>query len=144
MTDETFDLLYRSLDGDLTADEQQRLEAALSSSPELCREKNRLEAIRKAVAASGTDSFRPFFAERVMQRIRSTAEEGVEEQTFSRYLSHVFRRVVLAGAAVVIAFVIYNVAASRDVSLSTALGVPEITMEEVLSPPLETILEELS
>jgi anti-sigma factor RsiW len=143
MREEILDLLYRSFDGDLTADEQQRLEAALSS-PELRREKTRLETIRKAIAASRTDSFRPFFAERVMQQIKSAAPERVEEQTFSQYLSHVFRRVVLAGAAVVIAFLIYNVAVSREISLSTALGVPEITMEEVLSPPLETILEELS
>ena len=54
------------------------------------------------------------------------------------------RPVALAGAAAVLALMVYNIVDSRDVSLSAALGVPRTTLEEALDSPLASVLEELS
>jgi anti-sigma factor RsiW len=144
MNDKMLELLYRSLDGVLTPDEQASLNEALAASEELRAEKRRLHAMRQAVAQSAADTFRPFFAARVMQRIARSAEPKQASESFFRGLVYTFRRVALAGAMIIAAFIIYNITASDEISFTTVLGAPEISIEEVFEPPLNSILEDLS
>lgn len=138
------ELLYRSLDGELTPDEQASLNEALAASEELRAEKRRLHAIRQAVAQGAVDTFKPFFAARVMQRIAQAAEPRQASESFFGGLIYTFRRVALAGAMIIAAFIIYNITASDQISFTTVLGAPEISIEEVFELPLNSILEDLS
>jgi anti-sigma factor RsiW len=143
MNEQMLNLLYRSLDGELSPTDQRRLDEALAQSDVLREEKDRVLAMRESLSAGAAQSFKPFFAERVINRL--TAEsEGRGAETFLESLSYVFRRVAFAGALAVIALAIFNIVTSDTVSATAALGVPEITIEEVIETPFESVLEALS
>jgi hypothetical protein len=144
MNDAMLELLYRSFDADLTPKEQALLDEALAASEDLRTERLRILAMRQDVSRSGVDTFKPFLATRVMARIAESAEREATSERFLGALSHAFRRVVLAGAIVIAGFIIYNITVSDEISLTTVLGVPEISIEEVFEPPTSPILEDLS
>jgi anti-sigma factor RsiW len=144
MTDELLDLLYRSFDGELDRAEQCRLDQALAQSEMLREERDRILTIRESLSAGAAESFRPFFAERVINRLMAEAGEKSGAETFPESLSYVFRRVAFVGAAAVIGLAIFNIARSDTVSPTAALGVPEITIEEVMETPFESVMEALS
>jgi anti-sigma factor RsiW len=144
MNDKILELLYRSFDADLTHEEQMALDEALAASEQLRAEKRRIEAMRQSISSSAVDTFKPFFATRVMQQVAESAEPREVSEGLFRGLVYAFRRVALAGAMIIAAFIIYNVAASDQVSFTTVLGAPEISIEEVFEPPLNSLLEDLS
>jgi anti-sigma factor RsiW len=140
MNDKTLDLLYRSLDEELAPAERRRLDEALQQSESLREERSRILAVRKSLSAGAAEAFKPFFVERLMNRL---SREGRPE-TFLESLSYVFRRVVFAGAAAVIALAVFNIASSDTVSATAALGVPEITIDDVMETPFESVMEAFS
>jgi len=138
------ELLYRSLDGELSPDEKKDLDAALAGSPGLRREREDLLTMRGLVKDSGARSFGPFFAARVMNTIRSEREEGPAGARFFESLLHAFRRVALVGAAIAAFLLIYNINQGGSISVAAAFGTEEeATIEEVLTAPVEETLEEL-
>jgi anti-sigma factor RsiW len=141
MKDELLDLLYRSFDSDLTAEEQSRLEEGLAASAELRAEKQRLESMRSAITSGAAESFRPFFAERVMQRLEGELkpENGIQELFDS--LAHTFRRIAVVGAAAAVVLIALNLSSSEDKTLAAAFGVNESSVEYLIGSPLESVLE---
>ncbi len=144
MNKRILELLYRSLDGDLTADEGKELREALEASEALRREKGMIEAMRKMVSASGTETFKPFFADRVMRRVKGLRESRNGMYTLQEWLSRVFRRVAIVGVAVVAGLVVLNLVQADGVSLAAAFGISEVPIEEILELPVESIVEGLS
>jgi anti-sigma factor RsiW len=141
MNEKILELLYRSLDGQLTPDERKILRDALAGSEELRQERGRIMAVRKMVSASGAESFRPFFAERVMRQVKSLGEGEAGGWTLQEWLSRVFRRVVIAGTVVAVCLVVVNLVQTEDVSVAAAFGMPEVSIEEMLELPVDSILE---
>jgi anti-sigma factor RsiW len=138
------ELLYRSLDGELSPDERRDLDAALAGSPGLRREREDLLTMRGLVKDGAARSFGPFFAERVMNTISSEREEEAVGARFFESLLYTFRRVVRVAAAVVAFLLIYNLNQGGSVSVASAFGTEgEATIEEVLTAPVEETLEEL-
>ncbi|MFH1312492.1 MAG: hypothetical protein ABIJ00_04625 [Candidatus Eisenbacteria bacterium] len=144
MNEEMLNLLYRSLDEDLDPAEQHRLDEALARSEALREERVRILAIRRSLAVSAAESFKPFFAERVMSRLTANAGENRGAETFLESLSYVFRRAAFAGALAVVALAIFNIVSSNTISATAALGVPKVTIEEVIETPFESVMEALS
>jgi anti-sigma factor RsiW len=144
MNERILELLYRSFDGALADDEERELRDALAASEDLRREKSRIEAMRQMVAASGKDAFRPFFAERVMRRVTELREGSNGIWTLQDWLSRVFRRVAIAGAAVAVGLLVLNLVQADGVSLAAAFGISEAPIEEMLELSVESILEDLS
>jgi anti-sigma factor RsiW len=138
------ELLYRSFDDDLTDRERAKLEKALASSEALKVERERIASMREAVSASRASGFGYMFTERVMKRVRSADLADETTPAFFESLSRVFRPVAIAGLAAAVALMVYNIVESRHLSFSAALGVPEVTLEEVLESPLDSVLEGLS
>ena len=68
------ELLYRSFDDELSQAEQQQLDQALLESKDLREEKTRIAQMRTAISDSGEKSFKPFFAEKVIRRIREAQQ----------------------------------------------------------------------
>ncbi len=142
MKEEILELLGRSFDSSLSDVEQRQLEEALAESPELRAEKARVEALRKAVSSSVATSFDPFFADRVMQRIREEQTEGREESLIADSLIVLFRRVAAVAAVLTLSVMSYNLFSSESKSFAAAIGFPQETISDVLESPYASLLEE--
>jgi anti-sigma factor RsiW len=138
MNKKIVELLYRSFDDKLTPAEQQRLDQALSDSKELREEKIRIAQMRTVISDSGQRSFQPFFAEKVMRRIR---EAKRTQESFFDSLIEVFRPVAIAATILFIVLLAYNLFKSDNKSLASALAEPEITLEQSLDPTLALVVE---
>jgi predicted ATP-dependent endonuclease of OLD family len=128
-------LLYRSFEEKLEEKEQKQLEEALKKSEELRQEKEQVSAMRKDVSDSGHKTFKPFFAERVMNRIIAEERKSPAVSTFEP-LKAVFQRLAIAAAIVIIALVVYNLGIGESLTMDEAFYMSELTFEEILPVPL--------
>jgi hypothetical protein len=128
-------LLYRSFDEDLSEKEKKSLDDALTESKELRREKDRAAAQRKAISEDAPASFKPFFAERVVNRIHSLDSEKAIDK-FYESLRIFFRRFVIVGAALLIALILYNVQRGDILSSDEILYAADAAIEEIIDLPL--------
>ncbi len=133
-----FELLYRSFEEQLSPTEQEQLDRALAESAALRAEKDRIAQLRTMISNSGPRSFRPFFAEKVIRKIR---EQGRSPESFADSLIEVFRPITIAVATVLIFLLGYNLFISEDKSLASALAEPEIKLEQALDPTITWIME---
>ena len=142
MNEKILELLYRSFDDRLTEEERERLDEAIDASGELRAEKERLAAVREAISSTTVSSFGPFFAERVMNRIRDASEPDVTMEPFFESLYRFFKPLTAVAAAAVITIMTLNLRESGDLSLSAAFVTHRESVESLLETPLESILEE--
>jgi hypothetical protein len=138
MNRKILDLLYRSFDDSLTRVEQQRLDQALSDSKELRAEKSRITQMRMVISDSRQQSFHPFFAKKVLRRIR---EQGRAAESFFDSLIDVFRPVAIAATILFIVLLSYNLFKSDKITLASAFAEPEIKLEHSLDPALALVME---
>ena len=141
MNDKNLKLLYRYFDEKLTPAEQKQLEEALQHSKELQKEKNRLSSLRKLVATNSQQTFKPFFADRVMRRISQSSEKENRQEMFFDSLLSIFRPIAIGATVVLILIMSYNIIKTDQVSLAGALATPEVTLEEAIDPTLLIALE---
>ena len=128
-------LLYRSFDQELNPAEQAILAQALENSPALRQEKEDILALRTAAATTAVHSFKPFFADRVMEKINRYAGKpnGLDVQAFYDSLVYVFRRFALAGALASIILFIFTLRIGELLSVEEAIIMPDLTVREILS-----------
>jgi len=138
MNNELIKLLYRSFDETLTQCEQLQLDDALAQSRELRDERDRIAQMRSTISNSSAPSFQPFFAEKVMRRIR---EADRKQENFFDSLIEVFRPVAIAATILFIVLLSYNLFKSDKVTLASALAEPEFTLEQSLDPTLTLVME---
>lgn len=79
MTDSYRSDMLRALSGELTASEQRAFERALAADDALRAEWEQLQKVSGLLHESRAASFRPFFAARVAQRIKSQREESLTD-----------------------------------------------------------------
>ncbi|MFH1686539.1 MAG: hypothetical protein ABIE70_03350 [bacterium] len=137
--DRIIELLYRSFDDELRDAERRDLARALEESDELRTELEQIKQMRTRLAQSAPDSFGPFFAERVMNRLTATGVRRNGED-FAESLLRMFRPVALVGAAAVVLLLIFNLYTGDDFSLPTALGVADAEIYSLWETPLESML----
>lgn len=129
-------LLYRSFDSDLKEKDRRRLAEALEESAELQKEKERIFFLRRAVSDSVPGSFPPLFAERVMSRVLSVeTREKILAASFDAFRA-VFKRFALISFLILIGLVSYNLMCSDFLSQNEICYVSDITLGEILPPPL--------
>lgn len=128
-------LLYRSFEERLEEKEQKQVEEALRKSEELRQEKEKILSMRKAVTDSAHRSFKPFFAERVMNRIMAGEKESLMISVFEP-LKAVFQPLAIAAAIVIIVLIVYNLGIGESLTMNEAFYVSELTIEEILPVPL--------
>jgi hypothetical protein len=129
-------LLYRSFDDELNEKEREQLENALKESKELQKENERIHAQRQALSESTPASFKPFFAERVMNRIESPGKKKNGIESFYESLWMMFRRFAIVGAALLLLLLIYNLQSGDILSTDEILFASDFTFEEILNLPL--------
>ncbi len=135
------DLLYRSLDSELSPEEKKLLEQALSQSKQLKQEKEMISSLRKDIKRSKITSFQPYFADRVMENIRSSKQIDESEQFFES-LFVFFRPIAITAAVLIIIIAGYNITTTGYFSIEGALGIPEVTVDDVYDPTLALVTEE--
>jgi len=137
MNDKLLQLLIRSFDAKLSQEEQDLLHQALTSSPELLREKKRIINMRKRLLNSGEHKFKPFFSARVMQKIKPSQSP---EEEFANSLTWAFRMFATAGAVAIILLFSINSKLGKETSLNSIFNIPTITLENTWQ--LDNLLEE--
>ena len=126
MNKNIFDLLYRSFDGNLTDEEQALLAKAIENSGVLQDEQKEIMRMREKIIKIKTSSFKPFFTERVMNRIT-----GLNDNVFDPVsLILVFRRLVLVSAIIVIILIPLNFRKTNTISYNIASYSFEQIIEE--------------
>ena len=135
------DLLYRSFDSNLNQEERKLLEEALSQSNELRHEKEIIDSLRQNIEKSKTTSFTPFFADRVMENLH-LSEEADKNEKFFDSLFVFFRPIAIAATVLIIIIAGYNMSTVGHFSLEGALGIPEVTVNDVYDPTLALVTEE--
>jgi len=129
-------LLNRSLEGDLTPREHERLNEALRRDPGLREEKTRTLEIRRSLARSRASGFEAGFSGRVMTRIREKEESGQSPDVLYEAFMFVFRRVALVGAAALLVMLTYNLSIGDNFSEEEALFASDSTCRELQELPL--------
>lgn len=124
------DLLYRSLDGALTPEEQAQLDAAIREDDALRAERDELMKVRRLMSHRADPVFRPGFSHRVMQRLAADMPTHATD-LFVDSLAFMFRRVALAASVAVILLAAYNLADGDTVSLAATFGISEPTLEDL-------------
>ena len=133
MDHDFYNLLLRSFDTPLHESEQRLLENALTSSEELRAQRKEILILRQRLQALKGGTFKPFFPERVMQRLNDP------EQSMTGYFISVFRSVAITSAALVILCGAYNISQENNFTIDSALGIQHQTLEQILA--LETPFE---
>ncbi len=135
------ELLYLSFDSQLNAEERRLLEEGLAQSEELRQEKEMITSLRGDLKRSKSTSFNPHFVDRVMEKIHSIEKKDESEQLFdSLYLF--FRPIAIAATVLIIVIAGYNISTTGNFSLEGALGVPEVSLDDVYDPALALVSEE--
>lgn len=132
------ELLFRSFDGVLSQNEQAQLDDALKKSKKLQDERDRIAQLRFIISKSSSQRFDPFFAEKVMRRLR---EAETTQETFWDSLIYVFRPVAIAATILIITLISFNLIKSGDISVASAFAESEITLEQALDPTLSLVME---
>jgi len=141
MDKEIIDLLYRSFDADLSPLEKKLLEEALSQSNELRSEKQIISSLREDLKGEKVTSFKPFFADRVLEKIHSL-EQVDENEQFFQSLFVLFRPITIAAAVLIIIIAGYNINSTGHFSFEGALGISEVTVDDVYDPAFALVTEE--
>ena len=129
-------LLYRSFDDELNPEDKKNLDQALTRSPELRKEKERILAQRRALAESPKPSFKALFPERVMNRIKTLDQEKNGFESFYETLLLMFRRFAIAGAALLLLLLIYNLQTGDALSTDEIFYASDAAIEKMIDLPL--------
>lgn len=129
-------LLYRSFDSVLDGKEQRILDEALKNSGELRKEKGMIALRRRAITESGAASFKPFFTERVMNRIEAVIGKNDTLVYFYESLKMAFKRYAIIVAIVMLAIIIYNFGIGDSLASGEIYYISDLTLEKLLDLPL--------
>lgn len=123
-------LLYRSFDEKLSATEKQNLDRALEQSVELQAEKENLIHLRENLSFAETASFKPFFAERVTNRVKEISRSSFAATDFFESLNFLFKRVAIVGSIAAVVLFSVNVFSNNSNINSHETATRNVTLEE--------------
>jgi hypothetical protein len=130
MYEDKKDLMYASFDRDLSTDEQKSLREALGNSADLQKEFNDLKELRKKVSLAGEVSFKPFFSERVMERLSLQFEPVEAVLSVFSSLKYAFFRVSAGAAMACLIIIFFNVNKADNSQSELSITSQSITLSE--------------
>jgi len=124
------ELLLYSFEGELSQEEQQQLKKALSASPELRAERDKLLKIRKLIGGLKIPED-PSFSDKVLQRLNNSSSKT--ETAFSATVVSLFPRV--AAACIVILLLALSIVylSQGNYSTDALIGVDTFSLEDAYS-----------
>lgn len=120
------DLFLKSLDGSLSDRDKEILSTSIQKDARLEKTSNQYLQVRQLLHRQEADSFGPFFAERIINHIR-TVKSQIDYQIF-----FFFKKYQLAVVGIIIALVAINIVLSDKLSVKSVLGLEEIAQEEIV------------
>jgi len=133
MKQKILNLLYRSFEENLSQTEKETLDKELEHSQTLRNERDKIIKMRGLVKTDPNYTFQPLFADRVMGKIQTQVKTNSPTvQEFFDSLLWTFRRVAIAGVFAVLLLFTYNIINSGQFSLTSMLGMPQLTVEDTL------------
>jgi len=125
------DLIIRSFDDKLSPEERRRMDTALETSNELRNEYNELLRLRETLGAYTEKSFQPFFADKVINRIKYPSDINLNIDIFSSLMT-AFRPLAAIAAVAIMALAVYNIS-SGGFSIDGLLGIPQYNLDNIAS-----------
>jgi anti-sigma factor RsiW len=129
-------LLYRSVDGELSDKEKLKLSRALEASPQLRREKDRIQQQRASLRQGAASSFRPGFVDRLMHRIHKLESDTNGWEQFYLTLAAFFRRFAVVGALALLLLLSYNLKLGDKLEADEVFFASDAAYEELRQLPL--------
>ncbi len=129
-------LLYRSQYGELSDKEKLKLARALESSPQLRREKDRIQHQRESLRRGAASSFKPGFTDRLMHRIHRLGSGSNGWEQFYSSLVAFFRRFALVGALALLLLLSYNLKLGDKLSTDEVFFASDAAYAELQQLPL--------
>ncbi|MGB5304487.1 MAG: hypothetical protein WBO43_13570 [Gemmatimonadota bacterium] len=128
------ELLIRYRDGDLSDEELAGVEERLKSEPGLRSRRESLEEIATLLERGAASSFEPFFAARVVARLRR-ADSSAPVEGMYEALRWIFARVAVACLVVMLAIGAYSALEGGygGSVVDSVMGLPEATLETALA-----------
>jgi len=130
-------LLYKSFDGILSIKEAELLREELRKSPELEETYNQIKKIRRAVGDTTEESFKPFFEERLINKIFNTEKKENPLVNWADSFNKSFRQVAYTAVAILALLIIYNVNSGNISSIENLIGIYRTPIEYVLDPSVQ-------
>jgi anti-sigma factor RsiW len=133
--------LLRYLEGSLPEDETAGIRSRIGHEPDLARRVERLRRLQAAARATAADSFAPYFSDRVMKRLRGTAEIPAEAGVLAP-MGQMFARLAFAALLIAGSLGAYNVIEYQRLGLSnsiveTMFGLPQADIIEAIAYDLD-------
>jgi hypothetical protein len=127
-------LLYKSFDAELSIRESKILENELKNSKKLRKLQEQISAIRKAVQYSKSESLKPFFEERVLNKIKSNSEPISFYNELGEMFGTVFKQIALGAVILIVALVIYNFNQGNNEGVKSIFGANNFPIQYALDP----------
>ena len=127
-----YNLLVRSMNDQLTAEEEKQLQQALKGSSELRDEKIKFNNVRKLIS-SRNHSFSDGFHSRVMQAVSNEKKGKVISMDFTRSFTSMFNRIAVAGVAVIALLIISLYISHGSLNVNTFTGVEPVSQDNLVS-----------
>ncbi|MBS1949760.1 MAG: hypothetical protein OJF59_002614 [Cytophagales bacterium] len=121
------DLFLQSLDGSVTPEQKEMLTHELAGDFHLRKSADQFLRIREKLKRSEPDSFGPFFAERIINKIKNLKQE-VDYQIF-----FFFKKYQVAVIGVVVALLVLNIIFSDNLSIRSVLGFEDQPKEDTVA-----------
>ncbi|HCW07877.1 MAG TPA: hypothetical protein DGG95_11005 [Cytophagales bacterium] len=121
------DIFLKSLDVELSLQQKTELENALQNDRQLQKKADQFVKLRTQLQRNEVDSFGPFFAERIINRIKSLKKE-IDYQIF-----FFFKKYQLAVLGVIVALVVLNIFSSDHLTLQSIFGFEEQQVEDLVT-----------
>jgi hypothetical protein len=134
-------MIYQYLDGGLSPKEKNKLDRLRKSSPEIQATLQKTAKMRALLQSKSDYSFKPFFAERVMNKIK--ARVSAVQDDFFIALSTMFRRVAIAGCTVVVLLFSASLLYQKSETPIKDYVYSQMTLDELVDPATTTSLEDL-
>jgi hypothetical protein len=127
-------LLYKSLDAPLSSEETSLLNNELKNSSKLRAEYNKLKEIRNVLAESGVPDFKPYFEERLTDRLYSDQKKPAPFNALINSFSYSFREIAFAAIIILILLVTYNLKNGNIYSVENLFGKSGSSIEYAFDP----------
>ena len=125
-------LIYRSFDDELTPEEKRELEGALDESEITAAEVKSIRQMRGILSGMKAGKFSPGFSDRVMESIKKG--KMINGHLLYSVMMKQFRNVAIAASLLITLIISFNFLSSGEVSINSALGIEDSTMELAFDP----------
>ena len=136
MEDVNNDLFLQSLDGKISEEQKTKLTEVMNTDRILKKNADQFLKLRMNLSRKEQDSFGPFFAERIINRIKSLKKE-IDYQIF-----FFFKKYQLAAIGIVVALVVLNIVLSDSLTLKSVLGFEDEKVDDIVTIDLYQNLTE--